>query len=138
MQRDVAMSARRSRAGGFQGSPGVRFFLFNHFSLTTYLDHGGVHVQSVSWPLSAVRAVAARCKLPFALRPGLSRECRERTEEMTKRACLLPFFRGRHEEGRGEKQRFLILGTQLLAECAVGWKQEQKRACVVHLPSLAV
>ena len=30
---------------------------------------------------SALRAVAARCKLPFAIRPGLSRERRERGEE---------------------------------------------------------
>jgi len=34
--------------------------------------------------LSAVRAVAARRKLPFALRPGLSQEEVRRTKEMTK------------------------------------------------------
>jgi len=34
--------------------------------------------------LSAVRAVAARCKLPFALRPGLSEEDEVRTKENTK------------------------------------------------------
>jgi len=33
--------------------------------------------------LSAVRAVAARCKLPFALRPGLSQEDKVRTKEIT-------------------------------------------------------
>jgi len=34
--------------------------------------------------LSAVRTVAARCKLPIALRPGLSQEDMIRTKEMTK------------------------------------------------------
>jgi len=33
---------------------------------------------------SAVRAVAARCKLSFALRPGLSHEDEVRTKEITK------------------------------------------------------
>jgi len=33
--------------------------------------------------LSAVRAVAARCKRPFALRPGLSQEDMIRTKEIT-------------------------------------------------------
>jgi hypothetical protein len=32
---------------------------------------------------SAVRAMAARCKLPFALHPGLSREDEMRTKEIT-------------------------------------------------------
>jgi len=35
--------------------------------------------------LSAVRAVAARCKLPFALRPGLSQEDVIRTKKLQKR-----------------------------------------------------
>jgi len=34
--------------------------------------------------LSAVRAVAARCKLPFALRPGLPHENAMRTKKITK------------------------------------------------------
>ena len=34
--------------------------------------------------LSAVRAVAARCKRPFALRPGLSQEDVNRTKGITK------------------------------------------------------
>jgi len=38
---------------------------------------------------SAVRAVAARCKLPFALRPGLSREDLG-TKEMTKEIVAGP------------------------------------------------
>ena len=33
--------------------------------------------------LSAVRAVAAHCKRPFALRPGLSQENVMRTKEIT-------------------------------------------------------
>jgi len=33
---------------------------------------------------AAVRAMAARCKLPFAIRPGLSQEDRRRPKEMTK------------------------------------------------------
>jgi len=35
--------------------------------------------------MSAVRAVAARCKLPFALHPGLSQDEVVRTKEITKK-----------------------------------------------------
>jgi len=88
--------------------------------------------------LSAVRAVAARCKLPFALRPGLSQEDVIRTKETTKerrasvkdkgkderKALYTPLnrSRGRHEVGRGEEQwsppSFRLLGprSQLLQE----------------------
>ena len=70
---------------------------------------------------SAVRAMAARCKLPFALRPGLSQEDMKRTKRKTKERTReietrpLALFRRCHERGRGEKQRlFLTIGTQLL------------------------
>jgi len=70
----------------------------------------------------ALRSKAARCKLPFVLRPGLSQEdmkrAKEKTKERTKENETRPpliLFRGRHGGWRGEKQRlFLTLGTQLL------------------------
>jgi len=59
------------------------FFLFNHTHIQhMYLDYGGI--QFYPFFPSAVRAVAARCKLPSALRPGLSREDAVRTKEITK------------------------------------------------------
>jgi hypothetical protein len=67
---------------------------------------------------AAVRALAARCKLSVALRPGLSREDRTRTKEITNESTKekdprhLLLFCGRHEGGRGEEQRFLNLGAQ--------------------------
>jgi len=61
---------------------GFLLFLFNHYSHATYLDHGET-IYSPFFP-SVVCAVAARCKLPFALRLGLSREYVERTKETTK------------------------------------------------------
>jgi len=54
------------------------FFLVNHYLHATYLEHGTVRF------LSAVRAVTARCKPHFALRPGLSQEDVIRTKEITK------------------------------------------------------
>jgi len=48
------------------------FFCLIIFAFDLYIDHGGVHFAQFF--LSAVHAVAARCKLPFALRPGLSQE----------------------------------------------------------------
>ena len=38
------------------------------YSHEAYLDYGGVHFDRFP---AAIRAVAARCKLSFALRPGL-------------------------------------------------------------------
>jgi len=87
------------------------FFFFIHYSRATYLDHG--RVCTVRF-LSAVRALAARCKLPFALRPGLSHEDVMRTkgitkerkasvavEGKTKERHRLHHSCGRHEVGRG-------------------------------------
>ena len=51
----------------------VYFFLFIHYSHTTYQI----------MVLYAVRAVAVRCKLPFALRPVLSQDVM-RTKGITK------------------------------------------------------
>ena len=59
--------------------------------------------------LSVVRAVGARCKCPFALRPGLSQDdvkCtkaikKEITKEGIKRSRLTQSCGG-HEGGRGE------------------------------------
>jgi hypothetical protein len=80
---------------------------------------------------AAIRAMAARCKLSFALRPELSQKIeiaprklpikeQKKTKERTKESCPRPLllFRSRHEGGRGEEQRFLNLGPQLLA---IGW-----------------
>jgi len=53
------------------------FFLFIHYSHATYQITA--RLCTVRF-LSAVRAVAARCKLPSALRPGLSQEDVVRTE----------------------------------------------------------
>jgi len=55
-------------------------FLFIHYSHTTYQVIAGLCTIRF---LSAVRAVAARCKHPFALRPGLSPEDVTRTKEIT-------------------------------------------------------
>jgi len=69
--------------------------------------------------LAAVRVEAARCKLPVALRPGLSPEDREYTKEVAGEGLppvsLLLFRRG-HEGVRGEKERsILLLSTRLLS-----------------------
>jgi hypothetical protein len=69
---------------------------------------------------AAVRALAARCKLSVALRPGLSREDLTHTKEMTNESTKesgprpLLLFCGRHEGGHGQEQRSLNLGAQLL------------------------
>jgi len=59
--------------------------------------------------LSAVRAVAAHCKHPFALRPGLSRETVTRTKEITndeaKESVPLLLSYRRQEVRRGQEQR---------------------------------
>jgi hypothetical protein len=69
---------------------------------------------------AAVRAMAARCKLPFAIRPGLTQEDRRRTNEITNemRKTFSLFFRGCHKGGRGEEQGFLGLGAQPLSLCS--------------------
>jgi len=55
----------------------------------------------------AVRAMAARCKLPFTLSPGLSQEDMKRTTGKTKEieAHPLVLSRGCHERERGQEQR---------------------------------
>jgi len=73
---------------------------------------------------SAVRAQVARCKLPFALRPGLSQEDMIRNREITKERqkkeqknpCPAPYPSSADavEEGVGETAVVLTLGTQLL------------------------
>jgi hypothetical protein len=65
----------------------------------------------------AVRAVAARCKLPFAIRPGLSQE---RTNEMTneRRKTFSVLFRRCHKGRRGKEQGFLNLGAYPLSLCS--------------------
>jgi len=93
------------------------FFLFIHYSHATYQIMA--RLCTVRF-LSAVRAVAARCKLPSALRPGLSQEDVVRTKEITKErrtsvkdkgknegkntAQRLNRSCGRHEVGRGQEQ----------------------------------
>jgi len=53
-------------------------FVYPHSHVAYDLDYGGALLIP-----SAVRAMAARCKLPFALRPGLSQEDMIRTKEIT-------------------------------------------------------
>ena len=50
------------------------FFFVLSYSHEAYLDYGGVHFDRFP---AAVRAVAARSKLSFALRPGLYPEDRK-------------------------------------------------------------
>jgi hypothetical protein len=47
---------------------GRSFFLFYHTRILAYLDYGGALFGHFP---AAVRAMAARCKRPLALRPGL-------------------------------------------------------------------
>ena len=58
------------------------FFLFIHYPHATYQIMA--RLCTVRF-LSAVRAVAARCKLPFALRPSLSRGNVLRVKEIEKK-----------------------------------------------------
>jgi hypothetical protein len=73
---------------------------------------------------TAMRAMAAHCKLSFALRPGLSQEDRRRTKEITNETTkrkdkeLSLLFCRCHKDGRGEEQGFLDLGAQLLSLCS--------------------
>ena len=80
--------------------------------------------------LSAVRAAAARCKLPFALCPGLSQEDgkgelatkeitkekkpseRERQKKGTKEKRSLVLVCGCHERRRRQEQWWLLPGAQ--------------------------
>jgi len=57
------------------------FFWFNHYSHATYQIMARLYTVRF---LSAVRAVASRCKLPLALRPGLSQEDVKGTKGITK------------------------------------------------------
>ena len=58
----------------------VLFFFVKSYSHEAYLDYGGVHFDRFP---AAVRAMAARCKLSFAIHPGLSQEDRRCPKEMT-------------------------------------------------------
>ena len=60
---------------------GVGFFLFNHYSHATYLDHGEI-IYSPS-PVRSPRG-GGTLQFPPALRPGLSRGDVVRTKEITK------------------------------------------------------
>jgi len=68
--------------------------------------------------LCAVRTVAARCKLPFALRPCLSEENNTRRKENTKEIAReggvrpLPFVRRCHDGEHGQEEWQFLLGTQ--------------------------
>jgi len=63
----------------------VVFFLFN---ITHMRPSRSWRDYVQSFIPSAVRAVAARCKFPFALRPGLSQEDVVRTKEVTKERTM--------------------------------------------------
>jgi hypothetical protein len=77
-------------------------FLFSHYSHATYVDRG--EIRTVRFP-SAVRAKAARCKLPFALRQGLSQESKSAPRRLQRKDKGKPppilLFRGSHEGGVG-------------------------------------
>ena len=60
-----------------------RSLFFRFYSLVRAASSWDRAVCTVRF-LSAVRAVATRCKRPFALRPGLSQESVSSTKEMTK------------------------------------------------------
>jgi len=47
--------------------------------------------------LSAVRALAAHCKPPFALRPGLSQEAVRHTKEITKERKAIVVVEGKNK-----------------------------------------
>jgi hypothetical protein len=107
--------------------------MFFAYSLIACHQSKSCHIHTIRFP-PAVRSNAARCKLPFALRPGPSRLPRviERTKEMTKetmkemtkerqrkvtpiRSSIFLYRRG-HKGRRGEKERsLLVLSTQSLA-----------------------
>jgi len=59
----------------------IFIFLLIHYSRVTYQIMARLFAVRF---LSAVRVVAARCKRPFALRPGLSQESGSRTKGMIK------------------------------------------------------
>ena len=77
------------------------FFLFIHYSRATYEIMARLFTVCF---LSAVRAVAARCKHPFALRPGLSQEDVVRTKEITKERRASVKDKGKNE-GKNTKYR---------------------------------
>ena len=52
------------------------FFLFILYSYATYVDHDEAHMRALMYSLlpRCSPRLAARCKLPSALRPGLTCE----------------------------------------------------------------
>jgi len=86
------------------------FFCFNRYSHATYLDHGEIMYSPfpVRCPLSAVSAVAACCKLPFALRPGRSQKDEMRTKEITKERVRAS-VRDKRNKQSGSAARHLVL-----------------------------
>jgi len=98
-----------------------RLFVFCVF-FCLFILAGNLHRswQHIFYPIfwSAVCMVAARCKLPFALRPGLSHDDKVRTKEATKESNKrksdhpLILIRRCHEGGRGQQQWQFLTGTQ--------------------------
>jgi len=66
-------------------SVNIFFLLFIHYSHATYQIMASIYTVRFQ---SAIRAVAARCKLPFSLRPGLSQDDVRRNKEIERRASV--------------------------------------------------
>jgi len=91
-------------------TPVQAFVLFNHTRLQPYVDDGGVHFSPV--PVHCPRDGTLQApRLPSAQAcPPNNKAHKEITKGITKETCphLLFPFRGRHEGGRGVKQRMFV------------------------------
>jgi hypothetical protein len=79
------------------------FFFVYSYSHEAYLDYGGVHFDRFP---AVVRTLAARCKLPFAIRPGVSHEKKKiviRKGQMNDTRTFSLLFCRSHKGGRGEE-----------------------------------
>jgi len=95
------------QGSGADAAQGV-FFLFIHYSHATYQIMA--RLCTVRF-LSAVRAVAARCKLSSALRPGLSQEEVVRTKEITKERRASENDKGKN---KGLLKKMWVAGNKFL------------------------
>jgi hypothetical protein len=69
--RQGRVTVQMGGSDSLSGDRAIVFFFVYSYSHEAYLDYGSVHFDRF---LAAVRAVAARCKLPSAIRPGLPHE----------------------------------------------------------------
>jgi len=118
----VGSSGARHIAVGSYGTSRSLLFFFRLFILVCFPSRIWQRTFYPSFP-SAIRTVAARCKLPFALRPDLSQEDKIRTKELQRKIIrskekarpspppppppfllLLLTVCGCHERGRGQER----------------------------------